>query len=102
LEIAELDTSISFNQNFAEAYNNRGLVKYKLSQNQKAIDDFNIAIKCDSLNPVYYLNKGLALFALNEKENGCKMLNLANKFNKVYISNEVQSQIEKYIAKNCK
>ena len=58
--IKKYDKAIELNSNYAEIYNNRGVVKNKLRKYQEAIADYNKAIE---LNPNYveaYNNRGNA------------------------------------------
>ena len=58
--IADYDSTIRLNPNYANAYYNRGNAKRDLGQHLAAIADYDIAIR---LNPDYataYLNRGLA------------------------------------------
>lgn len=60
------DTALRLDPQLAEAYNNRGIVKYDLRQFSAAIEDYNIAIKlkqnyADALN-----NRGNAYAALGQ------------------------------------
>ncbi|PZV23202.1 MAG: cag pathogenicity island protein Cag7, partial [Snowella sp.] len=60
---------IKLNPDDANAYNNRGVSKGNLGDNQGAIADFNQAIK---LNPDYalaYYNRGLSYKNLNDNQN---------------------------------
>ena len=55
------DKAIEHNQNFAEAYYKRGLVYLDLKQYDKAIEDFNQAIKLGSSHAAEaYYNRGVA------------------------------------------
>lgn len=67
LEIALtlLDTAISINDKRPEFYNNRGLIYYKLDENEKAIIDFKKGIELDSTITSFYAN--LATVYNNEK-----------------------------------
>ena len=58
--IADYDTAIRLNPDYAEAYLNRGSAKHKLGQRFAAIADYDSAIR---LNPDYanaYYNRGIA------------------------------------------
>lgn len=75
------DEAIRLYPNFAEAYNNRGIVKYELGQYAAAIDDYTMAIKLranfvDALN-----NRGNAYAALGQFQNAEKDLQAALKLN---------------------
>ncbi|MFN4953834.1 MAG: tetratricopeptide repeat protein [Aphanizomenon sp.] len=63
----DFNLSIKFNPNYANAYYNRGNVRYDLGDKQGAIDDFNQAIK---INPNYaqaYVRRGSVRYQLGDK-----------------------------------
>jgi PGF-CTERM protein len=56
------------NQNYTEAYNNRGAAYYDLKQYERAIEDYSKAIE---LNPNYvgaYINRGVTYYDLKQYE----------------------------------
>ena len=57
--LAAYDEAVMLNPTYAEAYNNRGIVKYELGQYVEAISNYTMAIK---LNPQFF-------FALNNRGN---------------------------------
>ncbi|MEH2338157.1 tetratricopeptide repeat protein [Nostoc sp.] len=65
----------------ADAYSNRGLARYKLGDNQGAIDDYNQALK---INPDYalaYSYRGLARYKLGDKQGAIDDCNQALRIN---------------------
>ncbi len=45
---------------YAAAYNNRGIVYRSLGQHERAIEDYNEAIRLNPQNPLPYTNRGVA------------------------------------------
>ena len=79
--LAAYDEAIKFNPQSAEAYNNRGIVKYALGEFQAATEDFSAAIKLkpnffDALN-----NRGIAYAALKQLKEAEQDLKIAVKLN---------------------
>ena len=62
--ISTLDEAIRLDPNYAKAYNNRGLAKYRLEQYFEAISDFDEAIRLDPNLAFPYRNRGLAKYKL--------------------------------------
>jgi tetratricopeptide (TPR) repeat protein len=52
--------------NSADAFNNRGLVYYRLGKFEKAISDFDRAIALDPKHAIAHHNRGLSYFSLGE------------------------------------
>jgi len=77
--IFSMDKAINLCDTFAPFYSNRGLLYYKLKQNQKAELDFKKAIKLDSTKSVYYYNLALTLYFQNRYEESCGALDNAEK-----------------------
>ncbi|MBG0744866.1 MAG: tetratricopeptide repeat protein, partial [Cylindrospermopsis raciborskii KL1] len=50
-------------------YNNRGIARVNLGDNQGAIDDYSQAIKLDPTNANAYNNRGFVYYDLNNKQN---------------------------------
>jgi tetratricopeptide (TPR) repeat protein len=72
---------LELNPNFAEAYNNRGNAYHRLSQHERAIEDYNKAIE---LNPSYadaYSNRGAVYYGLNQHERAIEDYNKAIELN---------------------
>lgn len=79
--LAAYDEAVNLNPKLAEAYNNRGIVKYKLKQFDSAVEDYSLAIKLkpnfiDALN-----NRGNAYAALGQLQNAAQDLQNALKLN---------------------
>jgi tetratricopeptide (TPR) repeat protein len=59
-EIADLTEEIAANPDFYQAYNNRGVARYRLEDYQGAIEDFSRAIDLAPDSALSYNNRGLA------------------------------------------
>ena len=75
------DNALRLDSQLAEAYNNRGIIKYDLGQFSAAIDDYNMAIQlkpsyADALN-----NRGSAYAALGQLQSAVNDLQAALKLN---------------------
>ncbi|NLQ07023.1 SUMF1/EgtB/PvdOfamily nonheme iron enzyme, partial [Cylindrospermopsis raciborskii LB2897] len=60
--------ALNINPNYAQAYNNRGIVRYELGDHQGAMEDFNHAL---NINPDYaqaYNNRGIVRTCLGERQ----------------------------------
>ena len=75
--IQYLDTLIIIDPTFAGSYNNRGLMYYKLKENQKAITDFKKAIELDSNLPTFHSNLALAYYYTHQYDQACKEIDIA-------------------------
>lgn len=53
---------------YAPAYNGMGLVNDKMGNYEEALEDFNLAIKIDSNNPVYIHNRGCCKRSMEKLE----------------------------------
>jgi len=60
--ISILDTAILLDNSYAPFYNNRGLLLYKLKENNKALMDYQKAIQLDSTQPNFYANIALVYY----------------------------------------
>ncbi len=56
---------------FADAYNNRGLAKIEMKDNEGAISDFNEAIEISPDFAMAYSNRGVVKIRMGSKEEGC-------------------------------
>lgn len=79
--LAAYDRAISLDSKLAEAYNNRGIIKYELGQFSEAINDYSSAINLkpnyvDALN-----NRGNTYAALKQFQNAINDLQAALKLN---------------------
>ena len=91
--LAAYDEAIKLNPKLAEAYNNRGTVKYELGQYSSAVEDYTAAIKlkldyADALN-----NRGNAYAATKNFQNAAQDLKAALKLknNSAVIHNNLGS-----------
>ena len=64
----DFDRSIKANRDYAEAYNNRGVIYYEEKNYGKAINHYQKAIKLQPESASYYSNLGAAYFARKEFE----------------------------------
>ena len=62
--IADYDTAIRLNPDYAEAYNNHGNAKSALGRHEEAITDYDTAIGINSEYALPYANRGRAKSAL--------------------------------------
>ena len=79
--LAAYDEAVMLNPNYAEAYNNRGIVKYELGQYAEAISNYTMAIK---LNPQFFFalnNRGNARAALGQFQDAEQDLKAALRLN---------------------
>ncbi len=72
--ISLLDTAILIDNKYAGFYNNRGLLFYKLKQNDKAILDFQKAIELDSSQFTFYSNLALVYYHEDLYEKACQQI----------------------------
>ncbi|MBE9593113.1 MAG: tetratricopeptide repeat protein, partial [Proteobacteria bacterium] len=75
------DVFIEKEPNIDVAYNNRGLAYAELNQYERAIEDYNEAIKLNSNYAEGYSNRGLAYAELNQYESAIEDYNEAIKLN---------------------
>lgn len=75
--ISILDTAILLDSTYAPFYNNRGLMHYKLDENNLALKDFQNAIRIDSTHFVYYANIALVYYYENDYEKACSAIKRA-------------------------
>ncbi|KOP25458.1 hypothetical protein AMR41_17020 [Hapalosiphon sp. MRB220] len=66
--MADYTQAIKINPNDADTYNNRGISRRKLEDNQGAIADYTQAIKIDPKNANAYYNRGIVHRNLGEKQ----------------------------------
>ena len=79
--LATYDAAIELDPQFAEAYNNRGIVKYELGQISAAVEDYTAAVKLKSNYADALLNRGIAYAALEQFQNAEKDFRAALKLN---------------------
>ncbi|MGA9110295.1 MAG: tetratricopeptide repeat protein, partial [Smithella sp.] len=64
--------AIRLKPNDADAYENRGVVYYKLNQYQTALDDFSKAISLKNNYVDAYKNRGVVYIMQGNKKLGCR------------------------------
>ena len=79
--LASYDMAIKLDSQLAEAYNNRGIIKYELGQFEAAIEDYTQAIKIKSNYVDALNNRGNAYAAIEQFQNAEKDLQAALKLN---------------------
>ena len=72
--LKDLDTALRLNPNFADAYQNRGVVKNVLKLFPEALADFNQALKLNAgeKNGAIYVGRGISKFYLGDKTGACE------------------------------
>lgn len=75
--ISIMDTVILLDSTYAPFYSNRGLMHYKLNENNLALNDFQKAIQIDSSHFVYYANIALVYYDENDYEKACNAIQKA-------------------------
>ena len=73
--------AIDIKPDFSEAYNNRGLLKEKINDQEGALQDYNKAIELDPNNADVYYNRGILRKDLNDKEGALQDYNKAIELN---------------------
>ena len=79
--LASYDRAISLNPQLAEAYNNRGVIRYELEQFSAAIEDYTQAIKLKSNYVDALNNRGNACAAVGQLQNAERDFRAALKLN---------------------
>lgn len=79
--LAAYDEAIRLNPQLAEAYNNRGIVKYETGQYASAVEDYTAAIRLKSNFVDALNNRGNAYMALNHLNDAAQDLQAALKLN---------------------
>jgi hypothetical protein len=77
--IAYADTLISIDPTFSASYTNRGLLYYKLKENEKAIADYKKAINLRPNFPPTHSNLALAYYYNKEYTKSCQHINISSK-----------------------
>ncbi|WP_346863884.1 tetratricopeptide repeat protein [uncultured Draconibacterium sp.] len=96
-----LDQAIQIDSTFSMFYNNRGLLYYKLIENDLAIKDYKKAIELDSTQAIYYLNLALVYYYENMDDKCCQCIQKAENigFN-VKLDRRLRKTKRKYCNKN--
>ena len=79
--LAFYDAAIKLDPQLAEAYNNRGIIKYELGQFAAAVEDYTKALKLKSNFVDAYNNRGNAYAALSQFQKAKQDLQAALKLN---------------------
>ena len=66
--IADFDETIRLKPNFADAYHNRGIAKYRLGRHESALMDFDETIRLKPNFADAYHNRGIAKYKLGRHE----------------------------------
>ena len=74
----DLDTAVRLNPNFADAYQNRGVIKNSLKLFPEALADFNQALKLNPDNGGIHLGRGISKFYLGDKTGACEDWQMAS------------------------
>ena len=69
--IDDFSKSIQLKNDYAFAFNNRAIAKYKLNDNKGSVEDCSKAIELDPLNGYAYLNRGIAREMLRDDNGAC-------------------------------
>jgi len=97
--VALLDTAIIIDNQFAGLYNNRGLLFYKLKQNDKAIHDYQKAIELDSTQVTFYTNLALVYYHEDLFTKACEQIEKAEQLG---FKIENKKEIKQIKEKSCK
>lgn len=91
MAIQMMDSTLQIDPTVPAAFNNRGLLFYKLKQNKKAIKDYEKAISLDSTISILYANIGLALYFEDRFQEACENFKIAE--DKGFALNEYMRRI---------
>jgi hypothetical protein len=75
--IALLNAVIELDSTNAAFYNNRGLLHYKLKENEQAITDYTKAVQLDSTQSSFHANLALVYYHENKFELACQSIEYA-------------------------
>ena len=95
--LLDLDKTIDLQPDYASAYNNRGLVYEKLEHYDKAILDYNKALKLENSAIAYY-NRGNTYYEMEEYNNALQdyqtVIEMLNENNDSDLRKEVEASIK--------
>lgn len=97
--IALLDTAIMIDNTTVAFYNNRGLLHYKLKENNQAIADYLKAVQIDSTQLTLYVNLALAYYYEKKFELVCESINKAEKLG---LNMKAHKHLDKVRKRYCK
>jgi tetratricopeptide (TPR) repeat protein len=76
--LRDLDEALRINPKFADAYQNRGVIKNALKLFSEALADFNQALKLNPDNGGIHLGRGISKFYLGDKTGACEDWRMAS------------------------
>ena len=76
--LKDLDEALRLNPNFADAYQNRGVIKNSLKLFSEALADFNQALKLNPDNGRIHLGRGISKLYLGDKTGACQDWRMAS------------------------
>jgi tetratricopeptide (TPR) repeat protein len=79
--ITDFKQALKINPNYPEAYNNLGVIYYKLGEKQEAIANYTQALKVDPNHILAYQNRGVARADLGDKQGAIDDYNQSIKIN---------------------
>ena len=92
--ISTIDTAIIIDSTCDAFYNNRGLLHYKLKENDKAISDYLTAIEIEPKQVVTYCNIALVYYYKEDYKKACEALLKAEKLGLDYSTHEELKRIK--------
>jgi tetratricopeptide (TPR) repeat protein len=75
--ISDFNKAIEIDNNYAPAYNSRGLFYFELGENEKVLEDYSKAIEIDAGFATAYNNRGILYSKLGENEKALEDYNKA-------------------------
>ena len=96
--ITALDTAILIDCTNAGFYNNRGLIYYKLNENNKAIMDYQKAIQLDSTQSAFFANIALVYYFEKKFNNACASIQRAERLGFDFTN---QAELKRIKMKSC-
>jgi serine/threonine protein kinase len=99
--LAKYDRAIELNPQDADAYINRGILKYEKNDTQGALADYNRAIEINPQDALVYYNRGLLKYGkLNDNQGALADYNRAIEINPKYAVAHFNRGLLKYIGLN--